>query len=285
MINTQTTASVIKLGSKKTDFNDTYDRLTPETYYRVLRSFDYMIPELARPFIRHSLETIRKTLHSRPVRVIDLCCGYGVNAALLNHDVDMDDLYDRYADWPRPDLLPKNVIEEDRRLFAARRKSPLEAEVIGVDIAANALSYARETGLLTEALALNLERDNPDAKTRALFGGADIVTVTGGLSYIGQSTFERVLNCFPANRRPWVIWFPLRHVNIENVTETLGRFGLKTERMATLPQRRMTDEGERKLVLQQIKEAGLDPDDEKEGYLHANCMISRPDPFSQRVLR
>lgn len=283
MIDTQTTAPVIKLGSRKTDFNDTYDRSTPETYYRVLRSFDYMIPELARPFIKRSLETIRKTLHSRPVRVIDLCCGYGVNAALLNHDVDMDDLYDRYTDWPRPDLLPKTVIEEDRRLFAARRKSPLEAELIGVDIATNALSYARETGLLAEALALNLERDYPDARTRELFGGADMVTVTGGLSYIGQSTFERVLDCFPPNRRPWVIWFPLRHVNIDNVTETLARFGLKTERMATLPQRRMTDAGERNLVLQQLKEAGLDPHDEKEGYLHANCMISRPDPFSQRM--
>ena len=109
---------------------------------------------------------IRKTRRDRPVRVIDLCCGYGVNAALLNHDVDMDDLYDRYTVWPGPNLLPKAMIEGDRRLFAIRRRSPPEAEVIGVDVAANALTYAREAGLLAEALPLNLERDDPDARAR-----------------------------------------------------------------------------------------------------------------------
>ncbi len=276
MIECQSTASAINLGSKKADFSDTYDRSTPETYYRALRGLDYKIPELARPFIRRCLDVVRKTLRSRPARVIDLCCGYGVNAAMLNHDVDMDDLYNRYADWPGPDLPPKAMIEGDRRLFAARRKSPLAAEVMGVDVAANALTYARDAGLLVEALRLNLELDNPDARTRALFSGADMVTVTGGLSYIGQATFERVLDCFPANRRPWVVWFPLRHVKIDSVTDTLARFGLKTQRMATVPHRRMTDAGERKLVLHQLQEAGLDPNDEKAGYLYANCMISRP---------
>ncbi len=283
MTDAQTKAPAIKLGSKKTNFSDTYDRPTPETYYRTLHRLDYKIPELARPIIKRCLDMIRKTLRRRPVRVIDLCCGYGVNAAMLNHDVDMDDLYDRYTDWPGPDLPADGAAEGARRLFAARRKSPAEAEVIGVDVAANALSYAREAGLLTEALPLNLECDNPDARTRALFGGADLVTVTGGLSYIGQSTFERVLDCFPANRRPWIVWFPLRHVNVDNVTKTLARFGLKTRQMATLPHRRMTDTGERMLVLDQLKEAGLDPNDEKAGYLHANCMISRPTSFLQRV--
>jgi SAM-dependent methyltransferase len=283
MIDSRTAMPAIKLGSKKTDFSDTYDRPTPETYYRTLRGLDYKIPELARPFIKRCLDVVRKTLRSRQVRVIDLCCGYGVNAALLNHDVDMDDLYDRYTDWPGPDLLPQTMIEEDRRLFATRRKSPPVAEVIGVDVAANALTYARETGLLVKALPLNLERDNPDARTRALFSGADVVTVTGGLSYIGQATFERVLDCFPANRRPWVVWFPLRHVNVDSLTDTLTRFGLKTQRMATLPQRRMTDAGERQLVLHQLNEAGLDPNDEKAGYLHAVCTISRPDPSLRRV--
>jgi SAM-dependent methyltransferase len=277
MINSETTPSVTKPGAKKADFSDTYDRPTPETYYRALKGLDYKTPELARPFIRRCLDLVRKTIGHRQARVIDLCCGYGVNAALLNHDVDMGDLYDRYADWPKPGLPATAMIERDRRLFAAKRKSPPEAEVIGVDVAANALAYARNAGLLVEALPLNLECDDPDAKTRSLFGEADLVTVTGGLSYIGRATFERVLDCSPKHRRPWIVWFPLRHVNVDGITKTLTRFGLKTRRMATLPHRRMTDAGERKLVLHQLKEAGLDPKDEKVGYLHADCMISRPD--------
>ena len=54
--------------------------------------------------------------------------------------------------------------------------------------------------------------------------------------------------------------------------------------VATLPQRRMTDARERQLVLRQLKEAELDPNDERAGYLHAVCAISRPDP-SLRLFR
>jgi len=283
MTNSETAAPAIKPGGNKADFSDTYNQPTPETYYRKLHSLDYKVPELARPFIGRCLDLVRKTLRKRQVRVIDLCCGYGVNAAMLNHDIDMDDLYDRYAAWPEPNLSSKAMIEGDRRLFATRRKSPPAAEVIGVDVAANALTYAKNAGLLAEALPINLERDDPDAKTRALFSEADMVTVTGGLSYIGRATFERVLDCFPKHRRPWIVWFPLRHVNVDSVTDTLTRFGLKTRRMATLPHRRMTDANERMLILRQLKKAGLDPTDEKAGYLHAVCMISHPDPSRRAV--
>ncbi len=284
MTDHQTVEATMKLGSKKTDFNDTYDRPTPEAYYRTLRGLDYRLPELARPFIKRCLEALRRIRGRNRVRVIDLCCGYGVNAALLNHNVDMDDLYDRYAEGSHAGLPAEVVIERDRRLFALRRRSPMEADVIGVDVAANALTYARDAGLLSEALSLNLERDNPDAKTRALFRDADLVTVTGGLSYIGPASFERILDCFPAGHRPWVVWFPLRQTNVDGVTGTLAHFGLKTEWLTTLPQRRMTDARERQLVLRQLKEAGLDPKDKRAGYLHAACAISRPDSSVRQVL-
>ena len=43
--------------------------------------------------------------------------------------------------------------------------------------------------------------------------------------------------------------------------------------MTTLPQRRMSDARERELVLRQLEDAGLDPKDERAGYLHAVCAI------------
>jgi SAM-dependent methyltransferase len=266
----------VEPGAKKANFNDTYDRPTPKAYYYTLRDLDYRLPELARPYIKRSLRTLRWIHRRDRVMMIDLCCGYGVNAALLNHDIDMQDLYDRCADGPDERLPVSMIVEQDRRLFAGRRQCPIEAEVIGVDVAANALDYARNVGLLAEGLPLDLEREDPDAATRALLGDADIVTVTGGLSYIGKASFERLFDCFPADRRPWVIGFPLRHVNVDDVVDTLARFGLSTDFVTTLPQRRMSDARERQLVLQQLREAGLDPKDERAGYLHAVCAISRP---------
>lgn len=261
---------------KKTNFNDIYDRPTPKAYYYTLRGLDYRLPELARPFIKRSLRQLRRIRRRDRVTMIDLCCGYGVNAALLNHDIDMDDLFDRCADGPNERQPVPAIVESDRDLFARRRRSPIEADVIGVDIATNALAYARDAGLLAEGLALDLERQDPDAPTRALFGDADIVTVTGGLSYIGKASFERVLDCFAPDRCPWVIWFPLRHANVDGVVETLTRFGLTTDFVTTLPQRRMSDARERQIVLRQVREAGLDPNDQRAGYLHALCAVSRP---------
>ena len=111
------------------------------------------------------LRTLRRTHRRERVKMIDLCCGYGVNAALLNHDIDMKDLYDRCADGPDERLPVPAIVERDRSLFAGRRRSPIEAEVIGVDVAANALAYARDVGLLAEGLALDLECQDPDAAT------------------------------------------------------------------------------------------------------------------------
>lgn len=271
-------AAVIRLEPefKKANFDDTYDRPTPKAYYNALHGLDYRLPELARPFIRRSLTALRRIHRRDRVKMIDLCCGYGVNAALLNHDIDMQDLYDRYAGGPWEPLPLSIIVERDRNLFASQRRSPIEADVIGVDVAAKALAYARDVGLLDEGLPLDLERDDPDASARRLLADADIVTVTGGLSYIGKASFERLFDCFPADRRPWVVWFPLRHAKFDGVVDTLANFGLATEFLTTLPQRRMTDARERQIVLQQLKEVGLDPKDEKAGYLHAVCAISRP---------
>jgi len=265
-----------KLGQKKANFNDTYDQLTPEAYYQTLHGLDYRLPELARPLIERCIDTLRRIRRRSRIRVIDLCCGYGVNAALLNHKIDMDDLYDRYTDVAHVDLPAEKVIERDRHLFARRRHSPMKADIIGVDVAANAVAYAKDTGLLSDALALNLEQDDPDAQTRALFRQADLVTVTGGLSYIGSASFERILDCFPKENRPWVVWFPLRHTIVDKVTDTLAHFGLKTEWLTTLPQRRMTDAHERQLVLNQLNKVGLDPKDKQAGYLHAISALSQP---------
>lgn len=267
-------ATSIRPRIDKYDFSASYDQPTPAAYYRSLRDLDYRLPELARPFIMRCLDAIRRERGRKVVRVIDLCSGYGVNAALWNHEIGMDELYDRYAVWPGRNDSEEQVIERDRRWFDMLRNRPIEAEVIGVDVAANALDYARDVGLLQHALTLNLEHDDPGPDARKLLGGADMITVTGGLSYIGHATFERLLACFPKDCRPLVVWFPLRHTNVDPVVDTLDRFGLRTKRLATLPQRRFKDVCERRTVLRQLEERGLDPSDAGHGYSHAVCAIS-----------
>jgi SAM-dependent methyltransferase len=266
----------INARAKKHDFSASYDQPTPVAYYRSLRDLDYRLPELARPIIGRYLDAIRQARMRDVLRVIDLCCGYGVNAALWNHRIDMEALYRRYADWPDAGDPVGEVIEDDRRLFAACRRQPRETEVIGIDVAANALDYAKEVGLLTHGLRINLELDDPNRDERSLLGQADLVTVTGGLSYIGHKSFEHLLACFPRERRPWIIWFPLRHIDVDPVVAALDRFGFRTDMLTTLRQRRFKDVDERQAVLRQLRQRGLDPDDAEPGYSHAVCRVSRP---------
>jgi SAM-dependent methyltransferase len=274
------TATRIRARVEKHDFSASYDQPTPAAYYRSLQDLDYRLPELARPIIGRYLDAIRRERPRDVVRVIDLCCGYGVNAALWNHRIDMDALYQRYAVWPHAGKPAKEVIEEERRLFAMCRRQPLAAEVIGIDVAANALDYAREAGLLAHALPINLEQDEPSRAERSLLSQADLVTVTGGLSYIGHNSFERLLSCFPSEGRPWIVWFPLRHLDVAPVVVVLDRFGYRTDMLTTLRQRRFKDADERRVVLRQLGQRGLDPKDAERGYSHAVCRVSRPSGLS-----
>jgi SAM-dependent methyltransferase len=273
---TRDAATRIRARVEKHDFSASYDQPTPAAYYRSLQDLDYRLPELARPFIGRYLDAIRRERKCAVLRVIDLCCGYGVNAALWNHRIDMEALYRRYAFWPEAGEPAQEVTEEDRRLFAACRRQPLEAEVIGIDVAANALAYARKVGLLAHGLRIDLERDDPSRDEQSLLSRADLVTVTGGLSYIGHKSFERLLACFPRERRPWIVWFPLRHLDVDPVVRALDRVGYRTDILTMLRQRRFKDADERQLVLRQLQQRGLDPNDAERGYSHAVCRVSRP---------
>ena len=117
-------ARKIEARVEKHDFSASYDQPTPAAYYRSLHDLDYRLPELARPIVMQCLDVVRRERQTDVPRVIDLCCGYGVNAALWNHDVTMETLYRRYAAWPHPGDALQGVIERDRRLFArCRRRS------------------------------------------------------------------------------------------------------------------------------------------------------------------
>ncbi|MFF5538466.1 hypothetical protein ACFY71_39455 [Streptomyces cinerochromogenes] len=68
-----------------------------------------------------------------------MCCSYGINAALLNHHVTLQDLYDRYTSPQLAGLTTAELIDADRTYYAARRRTDA-VPVIGLDIAAPAIA-------------------------------------------------------------------------------------------------------------------------------------------------
>ncbi len=270
----------------KANFDGVYDLPDPRGYFEALGALDYRAPEHGRRVFSALLRAMRRG-GGPPPRVLDLCCSYGVNATLLKHDLILDDLYAHYDSKELTELSSEELTTTDAAFYASRR-NPSPPEVVGTDVATNAVSYALRAGLLDAGTAENLEAYEPTGALRRAARGAGLVTVTGGVGYIWERTFERVLSSImdnPPNGRPddrtspWVAAFAVRFVDYSPIASVLARRGLDTEKLSTrtFPQRRFENAGEREHVLRELAAAGIDPAGKEEaGWYHADLYLSRP---------
>lgn len=257
----------------KTSFDGIYDESDPRSYYGHLGSFDYSVPHYGQQVFRQVLDALAV---ERPT-VVDLCCSYGVNAALLKHDLELSDLYDHYRAEAVADLSSEELAALDREFFASVSLDD-GPEVVGLDAAANAVGYAVDVGLLDRGVVQDLEESDPSPELTSACGPADLVTVTGGIGYVTERTFDRLLGCTQAPK-PWVASLCLRTVPFDPIADRLATHGLVTEQLdgVTFPQRRFTSEAERDYALGELESLGVDPDGrEADGMYHVNVFLSRP---------
>jgi hypothetical protein len=268
MATTQPTAA-------KQSFDDIYSQPDPRPYFGELGALDYEVPE-------HGVKVFARILDTMDVHsptVVDLCCSYGINAALLKHDLTLDQLYDHYRDEALADVSPDVLVEADRAFFG-RHQDDDPARVVGLDVAAPAIEYATGVGLLDAGFAENLEVDDPSDALAAQMADADLLTVTGGVGYITETTFARLLSCRDGLDPPWVAALCLRTVPYDPVAECLADFGLVTRELpdVTFPQRRFADTAEREYALGELARLGIDPaGKEADGRYHVNAYVSYPD--------
>ncbi|SHF66303.1 hypothetical protein SAMN05444320_104454 [Streptoalloteichus hindustanus] len=266
-------------GRARTDFDEIYDQPDPRAFFRTLGAWEYQTPHHAQAIFRRMVAAREQAAHAaEPVTVVDLCCSYGINAALLNHDLTMADLYEHYGSAEVAALSTAELVERDRAFYATRRR-PDAVRVVGLDAARNAVGYARAVGLLEQGFAENLETAPPSEALLRAVRDACLITVTGGISFLSPRTFQPLL---AAVRGPvWVAAFVLRSGSYQSLAEALASFGLVTEvdRNRTFPQRRFTDDQERQYAVEAVTAVGEDPEGrESDGYFHAALHLSRPAP-------
>ncbi|MER5970607.1 hypothetical protein ABT112_12860 [Streptomyces sp. NPDC002055] len=295
----------------KTSFDDIYDRPDPRAYFRGLQPLEYQTPLHAQPVFRRLLAARAAAAEAdadaesdadadakaadaperggagrggagaqggpgRPVTVLDVCCSYGINAALLNHDITLDELYRRYTSPDLDTLTDHQRIEEDREFYAGRRSAD-PAPVVGLDAARHAVAYATAAGLLTAGFGEDLEHSDPSPGLVRALEPVRLITVTGGVGYITSRTFERILR--PMTGPVWVAAFVLRTVDYGPIADTLASFGLVTEHAAdrSYRQRRFSDDSERRHALEAVRATGRSPEGrETDGSYHSEFHLSRP---------
>jgi hypothetical protein len=199
----------------------------------------------------------------------------------------MQELYARYdSNWSDA-LSTDELAERDLRFFRRLAIRPSAPESItGIDIAGNAVDYAERIGLLDHGAGINLEKSEPGEDLARKISEADIVTVTGGIGYITDRTFRRILDLAPKGRPPWIAWLPLRATPTDRLDPTFEEYGLRTERWTrdTIPQRRFVSREERIGTMEGLEGLGLSPAGrEDDGYLHAELRFSRPEADIARI--
>ncbi|MFB9930151.1 class I SAM-dependent methyltransferase [Amycolatopsis halotolerans] len=261
----------------RTLFDEIYDRPDPRAFFSSLGRFGYQTPH-------HAQSVFRRLAAARPapVTVLDLCCSYGVNAALLNHRLTFDDLHAHYTAPKVAKLKTSELIEYDKDFYAAHRRADA-VPAIGVDIAAPAIDYALAVGLLDAGFAENLETGPASAALLRAASAASLITVTGGVSFLSARTFDQLLRA--ASTPPWVAAFVLRTGSYQPIATALAEHGLSTtvDLERTFVQRRFTDPDEQRYAVAAVTATGADPaGKETEGWYHTALYLSRPreDPAS-----
>ncbi|MER5550761.1 class I SAM-dependent methyltransferase [Streptomyces sp. NPDC002793] len=260
--------------SGKVSLDHIYTAPDPRTYFQALRPLGYRVPQLAKPWFEKTVKEYREAERVAEPRVLDIGCSYGVNAALLKHDLTMDELYDRY-DGSGPGSRAA-LLERDRDLTRSRRPAhPLR--FTGLDASAEALAYAHEAGFLDDTVNADLEADDPTPAQRDRLAGTDLVISTGCIGYVTERTLTRVVRA-QDGRLPWMAHFVLRMFPFGPVEDALDGLGYRTVRIdEVFRQRRFAGPEERRGVLAGLAAADVDASGlEEDGWLYAQLYLSRP---------
>ncbi len=266
-----------EINDAKATMDHIYDRADPRAYFRELKSVGYQIPGAAKPLLQ-KLIGLRQKQTDDTVHILDLGCSYGTNAALLKHDLSIQDLYDRWGELEQRSATAKEIIEQDADFFAQLDQVE-EIEVIGLDVAENAIAYGEQAGLLDRGLAMDLESQPLPQDVWPDLAAVDLVTSTGCVGYVTEKSFEHLLPAVTRGARPWFANFVLRMFPFEAIAETLGKAGFVTEKLSQrlFVQRNFASRDEQDQVLEKLTERGIDPSGkETQGYLLAELYLTRP---------
>lgn len=270
----------------KASLDHIYTQPDPRAYFTTLHGLKYGIPQLAKPYFADLIRQHRQTQPGHTVRLLDIGCSYGVNAALLNDDATMDELHQWYADPAVHAMDHDTLLARDRKRFAGRRA---RARIVGLDSSQPALDYAHRAGLLDDAVCADLENNELTESQRGQLAGTDLVISTGCIGYVGASTITKVATA-DGDHRPWMAHFVLRMVPFEPIADSLRPLGYDIERVDRLFRQRQFVSGEEQAqVVDTLRTAGVDPSGlEDTGWLYAQLHLCRPraaprNPATDRV--
>ncbi|MGI0086647.1 MAG: hypothetical protein ACREBI_01630 [Nitrosotalea sp.] len=259
----------------KKDFTDVYIQKYPAPYLEEMKNVEYRIPDQTKPLYKHLAERV-VNYTKRPVKILDLGSSYGINSALLNHELIMSELDAFFVE-----NNPNPSIKSTQNFFDDLPNNDPNLEFYLVDTSSPALDFAEKAGLCEGSFCINLEKETISSKLQQVMHDIDLIISTGCVGYIGWKSFAKIFEKIGADRDPLPIFaFTLLRIfpsdGIERVFKE-NNFELLKTKIGPLKQRRFYDETEMNDTLELLKSRNIDTKNlEESGYYFADFYVGGP---------
>ena len=269
----------------KTSFDDVYTAPTPHRYLQNMTAVDYRMAELMNPFVSAVVDA-SATIEG-PVKVLDVGCSYGMSGALLKTNCAYGDLAEFYRDTASPGFSA--CVTETRRWLTSRCERE-DVEIVGFDSSEVAVHFATASNMIDAGIARNLEADDSQLTSgeRSLVQQCDVLLSTGAIGYVTDRTVGPILEEFGHHGHgalgPVAIISVLELFDPEPIARSFTDHGFRFGQLPhRLPQRRFTDETERRGVIETLQQRGLPTaTQESENTMFANLWVAaQPDRFQE----
>ena len=257
----------------KDDFNQVYDLPDPRPYYAGLAPSDYRMPGV---IARCIPKVTAQMTGTAPPRVLDFACGYGAIGACLSHGLVMGNLYAYYGaeNWSASD--PTQWRKQDAAWFAGQpvQNGSQICELIGVDIAANAVSYAQAMGFTHRSVVADFTDVDSTMAHATLLRDVRLVVESGGIGRIQHLVFA---NVFATGARPWFLMSPRPDVDWSALRELWRKYDYHAEVIAQVRYRKTLGPEETADVHRKARQYGLgDAQIFLGGYISVPLTLVRP---------
>ena len=260
----------------KRDFTDVYTQKFPNEYLKEMKRLDYRIPDKTKPLYLSLARQIYKKI-SRTIKVLDIGSSYGINSALMRHNITMSDLDNFFLKENHPPT------KEQARQFFEDMPSDKTLSFCQIDISEPALKFSEDVQLCKKGLCVNLEtgdlpiRDIPES---------DMIIATGCIGYIGYKAFSNLFEIIKRHGvnsenfpNPIFAFSVLRIFDMEKIEKTFDHYGysiVKTD-LKPIRQRRFSDAEEKTKTISLLHRKGIDTKwYEDDGHFYADFYVASP---------
>jgi SAM-dependent methyltransferase len=253
-----------EINQKKLNFNDIYNLRNPEPYYKYINQYEYYLPERAKPYFLKLINAYRHYESVHSLKILDVGCSYGVNAAILKFNKTIPELHQHYSN---PLHLQQAEIERRHLDYAWFQESICDQELqfTGLDIAEEAVNYAVESQLIEAGISTNLEKFPLLKKNHNDLQDINILISTGCIGYITEITLDKILSAVGNLSKFWGAVFILKMFDLSEINKTLAKYNLVlVDTGVTVKQRRFSSVDEKQSMINFIEKQGLSAKAEEE---------------------